>query len=57
MTAEEREWEANREERHQWTLRSLNTQWRELKERESQGQPSAVRRRLFPLRIRIERLG
>jgi hypothetical protein len=57
MTAEEREWEANREERHQWTLRLLNSQWRELKERESSREPSAVRRRLFPWRIRIERLG
>jgi hypothetical protein len=56
MTAEEREWEANREERHEWTLRLLNSQWREVKERESQREPSAVRRRLFPWRIRIERL-
>ena len=57
MTAEEREWEANREERRQWTLRLLNNQWRELKERESSSKPSAVRRRFFPWRIRIERLG
>lgn len=56
MTAEEREWEASREARHQWTLRLLNSQWREVQERQSQPE-STVRRRLFPWRIRIERLG
>jgi hypothetical protein len=57
MTAEEREWEANREARHQWTLRVLNGRWRALQEEESRGTSSAIRRRLFPWRIRIERLG
>jgi len=55
MTAEEREWEANREERYQWTLRALNARWREMQQRESRT-PSSLRRRLFPWRIRIERL-
>jgi hypothetical protein len=57
MTAEEREWAENREARHQWTLRALNSRWREIAESESQEKPSAVRHRLFPWRIRIERLG
>jgi hypothetical protein len=57
MTAEEREWEANRQARHQWTLRLMNSRWREIENSESQAEPSAVRRRLFPWRIRIERLG
>ena len=56
MTPDEREWEANREERYQWTLRLLNARWREIEQREqSHGTPS-LRRRLFPWRIRIERL-
>ncbi len=57
MTAEEREWAANREERYQQTLRLLNSRWREAQAREQQPEPSALRRRLFPWRIRIERLG
>ena len=55
--SEEREWAANRDERRQWTLRLLNSRWREVQAQEEQSRPSAVRRRLFPWRIRIERLG
>jgi hypothetical protein len=55
MTPEEREWRANREARHQWTLQLLNRRWRELQEAEAE--PSTFRRRLFPWRIRIERIG
>jgi hypothetical protein len=57
MTPEELEWEANREARHQWTLRLLNKRWREIERREVSNEPSATRRRFFPWRIRIERLG
>ncbi|MDX6474847.1 MAG: hypothetical protein QOH95_358 [Gaiellaceae bacterium] len=56
-TAEEREWDANREERREWMLQLLNSRWRELQAGESRRAPSAIRRRLFPWRIRIERLG
>lgn len=56
MTPDELEWEANRRARHQWTLRRLNERWREI-EGESTPEPSTARRRLFPWRIRIERLG
>jgi hypothetical protein len=57
MTPEELEWEANREARRQWTLRLLNSRWREAEARESHPEPSRARRRFFPWRIRIERLG
>lgn len=57
MTPEELEWEANREARHQWTLRRLNGLWREVERQGAQPEASAVRRRFFPWRIRIERLG
>jgi hypothetical protein len=56
ITPEEREWEANRAARHEWTLRLLNSRWRKLQDREAARAPSAFRRRLFPWRIRIERL-
>ena len=57
MTAEEREWDANREARREWTLGVMNRRWREIEAQESRQAPSTVRRRLFPWRIRIERLG
>ena len=57
MTPEEREWEENREARRQWTLRQLNGLWRETQAGAAKPTPSALRRRLFPWRIRIERLG
>ena len=56
-TPEELEWDANREARDQWTLRVLNSRWREVERRELANKPSATRRRFFPWRIRIERLG
>ncbi len=57
MTAEQREWEANREARREWTLAVMNRRWREIEAQELRPAPSTVRRRLFPWRIRIERLG
>jgi hypothetical protein len=57
MTAEEREWEANRDARQQWILRQLNGLWRQTQAQDAQRTPSPLRRRLFPWRIRIERLG
>ena len=57
MTAEEREWDANREARREWTLGVMNRRWREIEAQKLQQAPSTVRRRLFPWRIRIERLG
>jgi hypothetical protein len=57
MTPEEHEWEANRDARRQWTLRQLNGLWRETQAREAERTSSRLRRRLFPWRIRIERLG
>jgi hypothetical protein len=57
MTPEELEWDASREARRQWTLRLLNSRWREIEQQEAGQEPSATRRRLFPWRIRIERLG
>jgi hypothetical protein len=56
MTPEEREWEANREERYQWTLRVLNERWREMQHERARPAGSGLRRRLFPWRIRIQRL-
>ena len=56
MTAEEREWEANREARYQWTLRRLNETWRRAQAQEAPHNVSPFRRRFFPWRIRIERL-
>jgi hypothetical protein len=53
------EWEANREEREQWLYRQLNEVWRESKAHEAEKpDPTPLRgwRRLFPWRIRIERL-
>ena len=55
MTPEELEWEANRDARTQWVLRRLNQTWREIEQQEAPTH-SALRRRLFPWRIRVERL-
>jgi len=56
MTADEREWEEGREARWQWTVRQLNKTWRDVQAQEAAGEPSTMRRRLFPWRIHIERL-
>lgn len=59
-TPEQLEWEANRERRDQLIYRRLNERWREWELREAKAeqarQPPRMRRRLFPWRIRIERL-
>jgi hypothetical protein len=56
-TPEELEWEANREARRQWTMHLVNSRWREVEQQEARQAPSAARRRFFPWRIRIERIG
>jgi hypothetical protein len=56
MTAEEREWDESREARQQWIFRRMNRTWREVQAQDAARPHSAVRRRLFPWRIRVERL-
>jgi hypothetical protein len=53
---EEIEWEATREERDRLLYGRLNEIVRRAREREDRQAP-AWRRRLFPWRIRLERLG
>jgi len=55
-TPEQLEWEAGREWREQFILRRMVALQRELQERETRPAPSTLRRRLFPWRIRLERL-
>jgi hypothetical protein len=59
-TAEEIEWEAGREWRERFIYGRLNATQREMVQREQQEQRRArvsrLRRRLFPWRIRFERL-
>jgi hypothetical protein len=55
-TADEREWDANREARRQWALEQTNRTWREVESGDGTRPVSAIRRRLFPWRIRMERL-
>jgi len=56
MTPEELEWESTREERERWMYRHMNKRWRETVAREEREKTSPSRRRLFPWRIRVERL-
>jgi hypothetical protein len=58
-TPEQIEWEAGREWRDRFVLGRMNELQREMMDRDEQGRQepvSAVRRRLFPWRIRVERL-
>jgi hypothetical protein len=59
-TPEQLEWEANSERRDQMIYRRLNERWRESERREAKAAQmqgaSAWRRRLFPWRLRVERL-
>ena len=56
MTAEEREWDESREARQQWIFRRMNRTWREVQAQEAPTHHSAIRRLLFPWRIRVERV-
>lgn len=53
---EEVEWEAGREWRERFVLRRLNALQHEMEEREQTEPATTFRRRLFPWRLRLERL-